>query len=224
MSHDKSKASLIARLRRNSRHIGGCIVWLGNVSQSGYGRIKMANGSSVLVHRAAWEYANGKLARGVRVYHRCGNILCIDVAHLEVPSSEQLFWNNVEKSEGCWIWRGALSHGYGSVGYKGKTRKAYRVAFELSGGIVARGLELDHLCRNRACVRPDHLEPVTKAENMRRGDLATASAARAEKMRSATHCQRGHALTPENLVPRKDGRRGCLACRNASPSRKRASR
>jgi hypothetical protein len=216
VSYNKSKAPLIDRLRRNSRRVDGCIVWAGNRNSFGYGRITMSDGAIGLVHRAAWECANGKLPRSARVIRRCGNILCIDPDHLEAPTPEQLFWSKVEKTAECWLWTGALSDGYGSVGYKGKTRKAYRVAFELSGGTIPHGLELDHLCRNRRCVRPNHLEPVTKAENMRRGNLATASAQRAEKMRTATHCRRGHAFTADNVLPRKDGRRACRTCRRMS--------
>lgn len=82
------------------------------------------------------------------------------------------FWSKVEKTDGCWLWRGSInSDGYGSFKIKGRTVKAHGYPWEKKNGQVPRGLELDHLCRNRACVRPDHLEPVTHAVNVQRGNL-----------------------------------------------------
>jgi hypothetical protein len=73
----------------------------------------------------------------------------------------------------CWIWTGAISDtGYGKVGLGGRsdgTANTHAVAFAPSGGVVPPGLELDHLCRNRACVNPAHLEPVTRLVNVHRG-------------------------------------------------------
>ena len=112
---------------------------------------------------------------------------------------------------GCWIWRfsvGADGYGYMSVG---GTTKAHRVGYELIVGPIPQGLELDHLCRVRACVNPAHLEPVTHLENMRRGAPAT-----------KTHCKRGHEFTPTNT--RFRGRwRYCRRCA-ADASRRYKSR
>lgn len=83
---------------------------------------------------------------------------------------EERFWSKVDVSGDCWEWTANIGIGnrYGSFLLNGKKRPAHRVAWELERGPIPPGLELDHLCRNTKCVRPDHLEPVTHLENMRR--------------------------------------------------------
>jgi len=73
---------------------------------------------------------------------------------------------------GCWVWVAALNHkGYGLMSWQGRTRPAHRVSYELLRGPLVEGLEIDHLCRNRACVNPDHLEQVTSQVNTLRRDI-----------------------------------------------------
>lgn len=121
---------------------------------------------------------------------------------------EQRFWVKVAVPvDGeCLTWTGAIqSGGYGNFRKDGKTYKAHRVAYELRVGPIPEGAVLDHLCRNRACVRPDHLEAVTQRENVRRGDSKMARDA------LKTHCHNGHEFTPENTKVDSYGRH-CRAC------------
>ncbi len=102
----------------------------------------------------------------------------------------------------CWLWTGSLTKGYGQFPYDGG-RYAHRFAFEFIGGEkIPAGLQLDHLCRVTACVRPNHLQPVTVLVNLCRG-IGTS--------RAQTHCIRGHEfeLTGYRL---KSGRRRCRIC------------
>lgn len=81
-----------------------------------------------------------------------------------------LFWSRVDRSGSCWKWTAAKNNdGYGYFSARGYSARAHRWSFELANGPIPQGLVLDHLCRNRSCVRPDHLELVTVQENVVRG-------------------------------------------------------
>ena len=121
------------------------------------------------------------------------------------------FWSKVDKRgpyqprlhSRCWIWTGAVDRaGYGRFHWKGKNAPAYLLAFEAANGPIQRPLEPDHLCRNRPCVRSDHMEAVTRSENTRRGDVAS---------RRKTHCPRGHPYDAVDCY----GSRICRRCRRA---------
>lgn len=127
------------------------------------------------------------------------------------------FWVKVNKSDGCWEWT-AHRHvsGYGMINIDRVPRYAHRVAYEMLRGEIPDGLQLDHLCRNRGCVNPDHLEPVTNRENTLRGRCGEVNAAR---MRARTRCKSGHEFTADNThVYIRNGRttRHCRACRRAT--------
>lgn len=91
----------------------------------------------------------------------------------------QRFWRRVTKTDTCWLWTGWINHnGYGHFGVTNRlTVKAHRYAYELTVGPIPAGLVLDHLCQTRACVNPDHLDPVTSQENQRRAMASSAKAA-----------------------------------------------
>ncbi len=114
------------------------------------------------------------------------------------------FWSKVDKSGSCWVWTASRNSGYGQFAIRtGTPVLAHRVAWELTRGPVPEGMQLDHLCRNRLCVNPDHLEPVTNRQNTLRGIGPTAVNAR------KTECKRGHSLADAYV---SKGMRYCRTC------------
>jgi len=111
----------------------------------------------------------------------------------------------------CVMWQGQLDvDGYGRL----RGAMAHRVEYENKVGPIPDGMELDHLCKERACVNTDHLEPVTRLENIRRSDAPS------QINRRKTHCNNGHPLSGENLyIWKGDGFRRCKACNRQAVAR-----
>lgn len=142
---------------------------------------------------------------------------------------ETRFWALVDRDHvgtGCWMWTGSSNGvGYGQF-YAGAalrqdpSRYAHRIAFALENGAIPEGLDLDHLCRNRSCVNPAHLEAVTRSVNVSRGSLNDAK-------KALTHCPRGHEYSGANVYcpPSRahlaNGGRECVACRRDAGIRNR---
>jgi hypothetical protein len=126
------------------------------------------------------------------------------------------FWSKVVEDGDCWAWTGALTRGYGrfTTRREGVTtwHAAYRWAYEQMVGEIPKGLDLDHLCRNRACVNPYHLDPVTRGVNVSRADHSVQGAYNREK----THCPQGHPYEGDNLRITKKGSRVCVTCARAA--------
>ena len=121
-----------------------------------------------------------------------------------------------EDENGCWPWLAAKKWGYGCFALEGgKVQvRAHRYAYEVLVGPIPEGLTIDHLCRNRGCVNPSHMEPVTMGVNVLRGDGPSARNAR------VTHCPRGHPYDEENTYRRSDGGRDCRTCLRARDMRR----
>lgn len=135
-----------------------------------------------------------------------------ELTPMATKTLSERFWEKVERAGPgeCWNWTGWNGHkGYGRIWVDGAGRPAHRVSYELAKGPIPEGLVIDHLCRNPGCVNPDHLEPVTQAENNRRGIGITSVNLR------KTHCIHGHAFDAENTMVDADGHRRCRACHRA---------
>lgn len=120
------------------------------------------------------------------------------------------FWTKVDRSAECWRWTAATNTaGYGVWWNGDRLVLAHRESYRREVGPIPEGRELDHLCRNRWCVRPDHLDPVTRAENVRRGDGPRLLR---ERNANITHCPHGHEYTENNTHIQQHGGRRCRAC------------
>jgi hypothetical protein len=117
------------------------------------------------------------------------------------------FWSKVNADGICWQWTASLNTGgYGQFRLGKSMRLAHRVAYEILVSPIPDGLDLDHLCRNRGCVNPDHLEPVTRRTNILRGISGPADQSR------RAQCKYGHPFDGINSYVDRRGKRQCRAC------------
>jgi hypothetical protein len=138
------------------------------------------------------------------------------VLHANWPPVHRFFHQMKIADSGCWEWTGSKRRGYGRFRVKGKTIPAHRFAWAyFNFRDFPEGLEPDHLCKNRGCVNPDHIQPVTHLENIQRAEtcISTLNAAK-------THCRYGHPLSGQNLYKPGRGGRVCRICRKATDHRK----
>jgi hypothetical protein len=154
-------------------------------------------------------------ARGLcnKHYLRAWNDGTLDLV-AALPGPRERFWSKVavpQGGDGCWMWTASrCREGYGRFNADDAdlpSTLAHRIAYTWLVGPIPEGLTLDHLCRNTSCVNPDHLEPVTAAENSRRAGNWN---------RGKTHCTHGHEFTTTNTYMAPDGRRACRECRRRS--------
>lgn len=133
------------------------------------------------------------------------------------PSLLQRFSEKYEIApNGCWVWTARINRkGYGQITVFQKKYEAHRFAYQFLVGAIPDGFQLDHMCRNRACVNPEHLRPVTAKANT----YATGSIATAKLNREKTHCPSGHPYSGDNLIlyywkKHRSWTRICKACRS----------
>lgn len=124
------------------------------------------------------------------------------------------FTQKIDFSGDCWEWTASVnSKGYGTFWIDGKCQLAHRVSYEKYRNEIPDGLQIDHLCRNKRCVKPSHLEPVTNEENNRR------------RWEAYTVCGNGHPMTPENIrVHRRKNGPTTNECRTCAVARVQANR
>ena len=131
-------------------------------------------------------------------------------------SNKDRFFPKVYQTEYCWFWLAyCTSDGYGRFRYNGIWMEAHRASYIMFRGPIPEGLEIDHLCRVRKCVNPEHLEIVTHIENMQRGNRFDIG----KLNRVKTHCPQGHLYSMVDAA----GARRCRSCHNIT-SRKSAER
>lgn len=200
----RPKSDPIERFWSKVNKTDNCWLWTGAVSDSGYAKFSV---DRRMVH--AHRFALGDPPTGHRWSRLCGDRRCVNPDHFTAVAvdADSRFWAKVNKTDTCWLWTGSIdASGYGRFRCDGRWIGAHRY---LRGDAPA-GMQWDHLCRVRHCVRPDHLEPVTPRENTQRG----------ARGRLRTHCINRHRWIPENQVRRSDGGLDCKLCRAARAAAK----
>lgn len=227
----KRPRTLFERLLSRAIIDGDCWIWTGSTNGR-YGRLEI-NGRTRYAHMATYELLRAPIPTGASLAHLCGRPLCINPAHLDLRGgrasvADRLIRLSVDRGD-CRVWIGKLTEGgYGYIRVGARSLRAHRVSYETFVGPIPEALELDHLCRNPACIKPGHLEAVTHAENIARSwSYKTAGL---DTPSSATHCINGHERTPENTRerPRPNDptkiRRTCRVCDREAVQQRRAQK
>jgi hypothetical protein len=204
--------------------VSDCELWTGRFTDQGYplefvGRRPGTTNRYRIAHRALWERRHGPVPEGMVVRRTCDNRACVAIEHQYLATIAERQARPIEgrmakyverrAPDECWPWRGTMKNeGYGVVSVDGRQHHAHRVAYQLAHpNENIDGLHVDHLCRNRRCCNPAHLEAVTPRVNVLRGISLLADNAR------KTECKRGHPFTPENTYVTTRGERRCRVCK-----------
>ena len=132
-------------------------------------------------------------------------------AKLTIRNPSERFFEKVEKTDSCWIWKGNLNPmGYGRFTVRYSYIYAHRFSYELVNGPIQEGMQIDHLCRNTSCVNPFHLDAVSAQMNNSRSTSPSA------RNKIKTHCKNGHIFNLQNTYINPDGDRECRECRKLS--------
>jgi hypothetical protein len=169
---------LVSRMKVNRDT--GCWEWMGQISRSGTPRFRLLHARGGTPGRLLYlAYSQGALGASIAVTRSCARLLCVNPEHhfarlsrtpKNTPALKRFVVKYRPSSVGCWEWTGRTNKdGYGKFYLGGVHVAAHRAAYELLGGPIPEGRVLDHLCCNPPCVNPEHLEPVTSAENLLRG-------------------------------------------------------
>ena len=141
-------------------------------------------------------------------------IECMEIPYM-ISNVLENFWSKVNKTDSCWNWTACKNKdNYGQFWLEGKPYKVHRIVYEMYYGKIPSGLVLDHLCRNKRCCNPEHLEAVTNKENITRG-LAGKTINRYNPHKDKTHCSKGHPYSGDNLLFNKN-KRVCRICKRTS--------
>lgn len=185
-----------------------CWLWTDAPDSAGYARIRWGGrykSQTLAARDFAYDLFGNTKPEGTILACMCDNKLCVNPEHMRpmtqgelqartLPTVEERFWSQVEKTDDCWLWTGsATGKGYGQIcvtepGKGTKHEYAHRLAYTWLVGPIPEGLTIDHLCRNQSCVNPSHLEVVTRAENTHR------------YFATITECPHGHPYTEENTL------------------------
>lgn len=141
------------------------------------------------------------------------------MADITTSVCERIKASIILNENGCWVWQKRISeNGYGQVSINHKSLLAHRVAYQAFVAPLIDGLQIDHLCKNRACVNPEHLEQVTPRENIHRSDAVY------KRLRTKRYCPQGHEYSKENTYYRqtKEGgiNRSCMTCARENSKRR----